>query len=75
MLFFVYYWRQNRALFLRKAPNVYVPKRQKNLKPNSFNSMHDTSLKKKLLITDTKLISTTNPHVLSKSTELVFAGS
>lgn len=71
VLFFVYYLRQNRPLFLRKAPNVYVPKSR--VKPqHSSTSMHDPTLKKKLLITDTKLISTTNPHVLSKSRELVF---
>lgn len=55
----VYYWKQNRIKFGRKPSNVYVE-----------NSTEPVP-KKKLLITGTKLISSTNPHVLTNSRELI----
>lgn len=65
ILFAIYYWRQHRPTLLRKStkPNAYVPTAvavAPAYKPH----------KTKLHITDTKLISSTNPHVLSNSTEL-----
>lgn len=59
LAFFIYYWRQNRPFkSFRKPSNVYVPTTTR------------VARKANLQITVSKLISSTNPHVLSNSTEL-----
>lgn len=57
-LFLLYYWQQNRGLIIRRVPTEYVPKKPKFTK----NNLH---------ISETKLVFSTNPHVLSTSTELI----
>lgn len=62
LAFFIYYWRQNRPFksFRKPSTNVYVPTTRES----------NSTRKANLQITVSKLISSTNPHVLSNSTEL-----
>lgn len=63
-LFFVYYWRQNRPLFLRKSANVYVQKRRHAAANASCLLSNATpSDKVKPIISASTLISSTNPRV------------
>lgn len=64
LAFFIYYWRQNRPFksFRKPSSNVYVP--------TTTTRESSSTRKAKLQITVSKLISSTNPYILSNSTEL-----
>lgn len=60
---FIYYWRQNNFQFLRKSPSLYVTR-------NKSSRFLTNRLSKKNIIFG-KLMSSTNPALVSRSTDLL----